>query len=549
MLNSDTKLIFITPTYSRPQRYDFIRRCAQQFKNTEPLVWIVVEDGSQPDEKVRQILHGSGIEFVYFAVGPTHWYGNEQRNQALMYVRDHKLEGIIYFADDDNYYDPKLFNQLRLTHKIGLLPVGHLGPAGIERPIVMDGRIVSWSADWESRKFPVDMAGFAFSSTLLQYIKGDLWLYKGFLKEGARGSESENVERLFNLAGCFDFLCKNCSKCYVWHNQPLEQPVWIARVKRKLKVIRLNITRKRNDIRLSMRRFGRSRYLPGSWHWIAQRLFVCLWNRRLHKNGGLRDFKRLTERMLYRPSLRLEIYFHNLFWSKKNKSNERKLKKNLFTAAVGSYGKPYIEAIITKFGHDDFDYMFFVWDDSQLTEEVFKKCKIIKESGHKWHFLKKHVTPDVVREYNFIFAWDDDIDIEMFDYKRFINVMESNKLEVAQPSLTHDSFFTYPLTLRQSDKIGRYVDYVEVMVQVFRFDAWSKFWQIIESDWNFAGWGYDELAKNLCGFKSMAIVDCEAVRHTKPFNHQPDSISEHKRLLSKYASFQKAEKIHYGYLV
>ena len=38
---------------------------------------------------------------------------NAQRNVALKYIRDKKLEGIVYNMDDDNAYHPKLWNVLR----------------------------------------------------------------------------------------------------------------------------------------------------------------------------------------------------------------------------------------------------------------------------------------------------------------------------------------------------------------------------------------------------------------------------------------------------
>ena len=39
--------------------------------------------------------------------------GVHQRNVALQHIERHKLDGIVYFADDDNIYSLELFDSLR----------------------------------------------------------------------------------------------------------------------------------------------------------------------------------------------------------------------------------------------------------------------------------------------------------------------------------------------------------------------------------------------------------------------------------------------------
>ena len=49
--------------------------------------------------------------------------------------------GIMYFADDDNTYDLKLFEEIRKTQKVSMFPVGFVGSTGISSPIVKNGII------------------------------------------------------------------------------------------------------------------------------------------------------------------------------------------------------------------------------------------------------------------------------------------------------------------------------------------------------------------------------------------------------------------------
>lgn len=39
--------------------------------------------------------------------------GVHQRNTAMEHIQRHRLDGIVYFADDDNIYSLQLFEQLR----------------------------------------------------------------------------------------------------------------------------------------------------------------------------------------------------------------------------------------------------------------------------------------------------------------------------------------------------------------------------------------------------------------------------------------------------
>src|SRR5579864_6365864 len=123
-------LLFATPTYPRPQRLSFLRRCAEDFRGVPNLIWLVVEDDARLAPEVEQLLAESGIAHLYMAHGPTRRFGNAQRNWVLKYIRDRRLSGVVYFADDDNKYEPPLFDELRKVQRIGILPVGRMGPWG-----------------------------------------------------------------------------------------------------------------------------------------------------------------------------------------------------------------------------------------------------------------------------------------------------------------------------------------------------------------------------------------------------------------------------------
>ena len=57
--------------------------------------------------------------------------------------------GVVYFADDDNAYSSELFEAIRVTKRVSVLPVGLVGGVMVERPRVSgDGQKVSLKKRW-----------------------------------------------------------------------------------------------------------------------------------------------------------------------------------------------------------------------------------------------------------------------------------------------------------------------------------------------------------------------------------------------------------------
>ncbi|KAL6734597.1 hypothetical protein Aduo_005123 [Ancylostoma duodenale] len=95
--------------------------------------------------------------------------GWTHRNLALQYIRenyDQNRNAVLYFADDDNSYDVRLFNNyIRNVTRIGVWAVGLVGGAWVEAPHVSShGKVIAWDVMFApSRPFATDMAGFAIN--------------------------------------------------------------------------------------------------------------------------------------------------------------------------------------------------------------------------------------------------------------------------------------------------------------------------------------------------------------------------------------------------
>uniref|UniRef100_A0A6G1S9J3 Galactosylgalactosylxylosylprotein 3-beta-glucuronosyltransferase n=1 Tax=Aceria tosichella TaxID=561515 RepID=A0A6G1S9J3_9ACAR len=182
----------VTPTYARPVQRAELTRLSQTLMLVPRLHWIIVEDSISSTELVRKLVSRLKTKFEFTSItllneptpekyklrpGDPDWKypkGPWQRNKALEWLRWHNHEldtnGVVYFADDDNTYDLEIFDEMRSTRNVAVWPVGLVGGLLVERPIVfMDqtsnkSRVLGFNVRWEpSRRFPVDMAGFAVS--------------------------------------------------------------------------------------------------------------------------------------------------------------------------------------------------------------------------------------------------------------------------------------------------------------------------------------------------------------------------------------------------
>lgn len=90
------------------------------------------------------------------------------RKNASQITKGYK-HSVVYFADDDNSYDIRLFNDfIRNVKKAGIWAVGLVGSAPVESPIVKNNTVKGWHVKWNPRrKFATDMAGFAVSIDLI----------------------------------------------------------------------------------------------------------------------------------------------------------------------------------------------------------------------------------------------------------------------------------------------------------------------------------------------------------------------------------------------
>ncbi|XP_067877662.1 galactosylgalactosylxylosylprotein 3-beta-glucuronosyltransferase 3 isoform X2 [Heterodontus francisci] len=221
----------ITPTYARLVQKAELMRLSQTFLHVKKLHWIVVEDAANRSKLVADLLVQSGLSYTHLNVRtPTiyklkendpNWLkprGVEQRNLGIQWLRENRElseEAIVYFADDDNTYSLKLFDEMRWTKRVSVWPVGLVGGLRFERPLVENGKVVGFYTAWKpNRPFPMDMAGFAVALQLLlanREARFDISAERGYL-------ESSLLQSLVSIEE-LEPKADNCNMVLVWHTR------------------------------------------------------------------------------------------------------------------------------------------------------------------------------------------------------------------------------------------------------------------------------------------------------------------------------------------
>ena len=128
-------IFVITPTHAcATQKVDLTSLC-QTLSHVPKLTWIVIEDSPKQTNLVSNLLKHCVVESIHLNIATSDKYksslpwplykvwgtvrGVEQRNAGLRWVKEHhqryNSSGVLYFADDDNKFDLRIFSEVSLN--------------------------------------------------------------------------------------------------------------------------------------------------------------------------------------------------------------------------------------------------------------------------------------------------------------------------------------------------------------------------------------------------------------------------------------------------
>ena len=241
----------------------------------------------------------------------------------------------------------------------------------------------------------------------------------------------------------------------------------------------------------------------------------------------------------------------------------------LLAITAGAKMMAKVDEVVRSFDPEKIQVVLFHYDDKvDVWNERFEWSRraahavALKQS--KWWFAKRFLHPDVVRPYDRVWVWDEDIDVsghgneaDAFDPEAYVAVVEKHGLEISQPALIAGGG-AWPITRRVSPnatvtgnetetsetEMHRFgkdwrgeacldesgvarprppcAAYVEIMVPVFSRRAWRCVWAMIQNDLTH-GWGLDltwhtcaaDPARNATAVQAMGVVDAQGVTHLR----------------------------------
>jgi len=117
-------IFLVTPTYARCTQLADLTRLRNTLLHVPKLIWIVIEDSANKTNVISKFLNESRLSFIHLYQETTlkkkpdksSWSRHKgilQRNKAIDWLRNSSYQdGVVYFADDDNVYDLRLFDEV-----------------------------------------------------------------------------------------------------------------------------------------------------------------------------------------------------------------------------------------------------------------------------------------------------------------------------------------------------------------------------------------------------------------------------------------------------
>jgi hypothetical protein len=155
--------------------------------------------------------------------------------------------------------------------------------------------------------------------------------------------------------------------------------------------------------------------------------------------------------------------------------------------------------------------------DPQACFDHGPDVRTVIRRGGKWDGLHAVLgEKGALDGYDYILLPDDDLDMRAADIEGVFAAMRRHDLDVAQPSLSWDSYFSHFSVLSCPGFTLRYVNFVEIMAPCLRRDVLEKI--LPEFAHTMSGFGLDYVWCRLSDHPHLraAILDSIAIRHTRP---------------------------------
>lgn len=173
---------------------------------------------------------------------------------------------------------------------------------------------------------------------------------------------------------------------------------------------------------------------------------------------------------------------------------------------------------VARLAAQNFDYAlsWFGDDDPHALGMADGAAFVHRQKGAKWPGLEQTLIAhwDTIQKYRYVWLPDDDLLCVPEDVSRLFTICDELQLELAQPALTPDSYYTHLVTMQHSEFQLRFTNFVEIMAPVLSADMLARVFHTLQGQ--ISGFGLDGLWPRFSRLGKVAIVDDTPVKHTRP---------------------------------
>ena len=182
------------------------------------------------------------------------------------------------------------------------------------------------------------------------------------------------------------------------------------------------------------------------------------------------------------------------------------------------------------------DLILLYYDEDSFRRTQSQEGKSYFYPGGKWeayyNFFRDY--PEVLNDYDFFWFADDDISIQGKAINKMFQSMNDYDLDIAQPAMSLDSYFSYLVTIQCEFLKIRFSNFVEVMAPCLRKSVVKDMLPFFKDA--FTGMGLDSIwtHKTRKEPNKIAILDEVVMTHTRPVGGPL-----HQKLKEKNITFEE----------
>jgi hypothetical protein len=196
--------------------------------------------------------------------------------------------------------------------------------------------------------------------------------------------------------------------------------------------------------------------------------------------------------------------------------------KNILIAPYGNSANVLTEQWLKYKDEKEFDVCLVFYHQEVINPEKYKDVEFFFHlKGFKYRMIHEvliNLHPEWMDKYDYFFFIDDDVQIDTHGINKMFALSKAHDTWISQPSLTQDSYCSWPILKTNESCYLRYLGQIEVMAPLFNKYALQKCLDAGTFITNNSSWGIDCAWTHILGYSKTKLVvfDVVSMKHIHP---------------------------------